>query len=135
MYSYLLFAHNLFRWLVLISLLCSIGIAYAGWTRKSAFSATANAFRHWTATIAHLQLVLGITLYFKSPAVSVEPFFRFIHPLLMIAAVVVVTIGSARAKRAPEDREKFQTMLRWFSFALFLILSAVPWWRPLFRIC
>ncbi|WP_448635056.1 hypothetical protein [Pedobacter panaciterrae] len=61
------------------------------------------------------------------------------HSLMMVIAIVVITIGSARAKRKLTDPEKFQTMALWFSAGLLIILSSVPWAfsplisRPYFR--
>ena len=66
-------------------------------------------------------------------------FFGLIHILFMLTAIVIITIGSALAKRKPTDSEKFKTMLLWFSLALMLIFVAIPWPfsplanRPYFR--
>jgi drug/metabolite transporter (DMT)-like permease len=49
------------------------------------------------------------------------------HFILMLTSVMVVTIGSALAKRKPAGREKFKIMLIWFAIALFIILIAIPW--------
>ncbi|MBD2755903.1 hypothetical protein [Spirosoma validum] len=152
MYSSLLFFHSLFRWLVLVSLLYAIGRAYRGYTSDGVFTKTDNSARHWTATIAHSQLVIGFTLYFTSPIIKYFfanfkqesqridlAFFGIIHFLLMLTAIVVITIGSALAKRKPTDKEKFRTMLVWFSIALGLIFLAILWPfsplanRPYFR--
>ncbi|UFH53201.1 hypothetical protein [Spirosoma sp. KNUC1025] len=140
MYSSLLFFHSLVRWLVLGSLLYSIVRAYTGLNTHRVFTKTDNAIRHWTATIAHIQLVLGFTLYLNSPIIKYFfanfkqemqridlAFFGIIHSLLMLAAIVFITIGSALAKRKPTDSEKFRTMLLWFSMALILIFVAIPW--------
>jgi drug/metabolite transporter (DMT)-like permease len=57
----------------------------------------------------------------------------------MLVAVVVLTFGSALAKRQSEDADKFRMMLFWFVLALVIILAAIPWpfspWiqRPLIR--
>lgn len=152
MYSSLLFFHSLFRWLVLVSLLYALFRAYRGYTADSVFTKTDNAIRHWTATIAHIQLVLGFTLYFTSPIIKYFfanfkqeihridlTFFGIIHFLLMLTAIVIITIGSALAKRKPTNKEKFRTMLVWFSIALGIIFLAIPWPfsplanRPYFR--
>ncbi|MVM38266.1 hypothetical protein GO730_12915 [Spirosoma sp. HMF3257] len=152
MYSFLLVAHSLFRWLVLLSLIYAIGRAYQGYTSGRVFTKTDNSVRHWTATIAHLQLVIGFTLYFSSPLIKYfwanvkgeinhidTSFFGLIHILLMLIAIVILTIGSALAKRRLTDVEKFRTMLIWFSIALFIIFIAIPWPfsplanRPYFR--
>jgi hypothetical protein len=139
MYSLLLSLHSLFRWLVLLSLLLSISIAYKGWKRKLEFTPLANTIRHWTATIAHLQLLLGITIYFQSPVVRLpmpsdahklineQPFFKYVHIILMLLSVVLITIGSAKAKRMPTAAAKYFTILIWFTAALLIIFVAIPW--------
>ena len=152
MYSTLLVFHSLIRWLVLAFLLYSIYRAFVGYLNDKPFSKTDNAFRHWTATIAHIQLMIGIILYTQSPIVKYFwrktetglqnldiTFYGIIHIFLMLTAIVLLTIGSALAKRQPTDKEKFKTMLVWFSIALIFIFIAVPWTfsplssRPNFR--
>lgn len=140
MYQTLLFSHNAIRWLVLASLLYAIFRAYQGYVSKSAFSKIDNAVRHWTATIAHMQLLVGITLYFQSPITKQFwanfktgrhhfdlTFFGLIHSSLMLTAIVLITIGSAQSKRKSTDREKFRTMLIWFLLALIILFLAIPW--------
>lgn len=152
MYQTLLILHNFTRWLVLASLLYALFRACKGYASKAIFSKTDNAVRHWTATIAHMQLMIGMVLYFQSPIVKYFfanfkeaindfdiVFFGLVHSLLMLVAIVVVTIGSAKSKRQQTDRLKFKTMLIWFSIALFIIFIAIPWPfsplsnRPYFR--
>ena len=140
MYQALLFIHTYFRWLVLLSLLLATGRAGIGAAKGAVFTARDNALRHWTATIAHVQLLIGMVLYFQSPVVQYvlrgtdsskgldEPrFFAWIHAGMMLLAILVLSIGSALAKRRRSDRDKFRTMLLWFAAALFLILLAIPW--------
>jgi len=140
MYPSFLVLHNFLRWLVLLSLLYSIYRAVTGYKNNLSFSKRDNAFRHWTATIAHVQLVTGFILYLKSPVVSFfwthkseamkQPevvFFSLLHIALMLLAVVLITIGSAMAKRKAEDRAKFKTMLIWFGLGLAIIFLAIPW--------
>ena len=152
MYSTLLSLHSLIRWFVLAILIFAIFRAFNGWFSKRSFSRTDNTLRHWTATVAHIQLILGLFLYFISPIVDYFlhhfndavhrreiRFFGMEHSLMMITAIVVITIGSAKAKRKQTDAEKFKTMALWFSAGLLIILSSVPWAfsplisRPYFR--
>lgn len=152
MYQTLTFLHSTVRWFVLLSLLYSIFIAYRGYVNKTSFTRADNLIRHWTATIAHVQLMLGIILYTQSPLVKYFwkntgetindlefLFFGLIHIVLMLTAIIVLTIGSASAKRRAEDRQKFKTMLLYFSAALLIIIIAIPWpfsplaHRPFFR--
>lgn len=138
MFQTLLFFHSVFRWLVLGSLLYAIFTSVQGYRSQAAFSSSNNSLRHLTATIAHIQLMLGILIYTQSPTVKYffahpidgfndSVFFGLVHISLMLASVVLITIGSAKAKRRPADFEKFRTMGIWFSAALFLIFMAVPW--------
>lgn len=152
MYSTLLSLHSWVRWVFLVFLVYSIYRAFMGYNQNKAFSKTDNAFRHWTATVAHIQLMIGIILYTQSPIVKFFwtdtkttwqnldlTFYGVIHILLMLTAIVVLTIGSALAKRKPTDKEKFKTMLVWFSIVLIIIFIAIPWTfsplssRPNFR--
>ncbi|WP_312390123.1 hypothetical protein [Chryseobacterium sp.] len=152
MYQTLTFLHSTFRWLVLLSLLYAIFIAYKGYFSNKEFSKTDNTVRHWTATIAHVQLILGIIFYSQSPIIkyfwknfsdakqSLDLlFFGLIHISLMLLAIVLITIGSAVSKRKPTDKEKFKTMLIYFFIALLIIFIAIPWPfsplanRPYFR--
>lgn len=140
MYTTLLFIHSIMRWLVLASLVYTIYRSYQGYIYKRSFTSTDDSIRHWTATIAHVQLVVGFMLYIQSPLVkyfwampkgstaSLDlSFFSWIHILLMLVAIVIITIGSAKAKRKSNDTEKFNTLLVWFSIALLIILLAIPW--------
>ncbi|KFC18020.1 hypothetical protein [Epilithonimonas lactis] len=152
MYQTLTFLHSIFRWLVLLSLLYSIFRAYQGYFSDKIFSKTEDSVRHWTATIAHIQLVLGITLYSQSPIIKyfwknfTEAresfdlfFFGLIHISLMLISIILITIGSSISKRKTDDREKFKTILIYFVIALVIIFIAIPWPfsplanRPYFR--
>jgi len=139
-YSTLLPLHSLVRWLVLISLIIAIFLAFRGWFSKREFSRLDNSVRHWTATIAHIQLLIGLWLYVVSPitdyflhhfkeAVHLREirFFGMEHSLMMLIAIVIITIGSAKARRKATNTEKFRTMAIWFSVGLLIILSSIPW--------
>ena len=151
MYSSLLPIHSIVRWLLLLMMLISLYVAYNGVRHKLAFTPLANKIRHWTATIAHVQLMLGMVLYFYSPVVqhpmppsdtalmSQHAFFKYLHLVLMMSAIVVLTIGSEKAKRTSLAFDQYKTILIWYTAALILILVAIPWpfspfvSRPLFR--
>lgn len=152
MYYVLLVLHSLLRWLVLASLLFAIYRAYRGWLFKKPFTLFDYRARVVAVTAAHIQLVLGLWLYFISPVVDYFlhnigkaihmreiRFFGMEHITVMLTAIVVITIGSAKAKRKATDKDKFKTMAIWFTIGLLLILTSIPWsfspliHRPLFR--
>lgn len=136
----LLVLHSLLRWLVLTSLLYAIINAYRKWRSGAAFQKNDSIARVLTVIIAHTQLVVGLVLYALSPLVSYfwknfstavherqVRFFGMEHVFVMISAIVVLTIGSAKAKRKTTDTEKHKTVFIWFAITLLLILSSVPW--------
>lgn len=152
MYSTLLSLHSLFRWLVVASLLIAISKSISGLFNKNKFTPLDNSIRHWTATIAHIQFAIGVTLYFVSPiidyflhnyneAVHVREirFFGMEHSVMMLTAITLITIGSIKAKRKTTDSDKFKTMTIWFSLSFLIILLMIPWSfsplanRPYFR--
>lgn len=140
MYPTLVALHSWMRWLVLISLLFALYRAYRGWLGKKAFTRSDNTVRHTTATILHIQFLLGLWLYIISPLVQTflhnfkegmhdrqARFFGLEHITVMLLAIVVITIGSAKAKRKRSDKQKFRTMAIWFTIGLLLVLSSIPW--------
>lgn len=152
MYSVVLLLHSYNRWLVLSFLLFALFRSYRGWLQRKPFTKLDNRVRHITATVVHVQLLLGLWLYAISPLVSYflhhfkdavkereVRFFGMEHSFMMLLAVVLITIGSAKAKRKRTDREKFKTTAIWFTLGLLVILSSIPWQfsplisRPSFR--
>jgi len=150
MYIILLAIHSFVRWLVLASLFFAIYRGYSGWFSDKLFSKFDSTVRLVTATITHIQLGIGLCLYFISPiinyflhnykdAVKVGEirFFGMEHSLMMLMGIIIVTIGSVKVKN--KDKEKFRTMAIWFSIGLLVILISIPWnfsplaSRPYFR--
>jgi uncharacterized membrane protein YgdD (TMEM256/DUF423 family) len=66
-------------------------------------------------------------------------FFGMEHSVMMIAAIVIITIGSVKARQKNADKDKFRTMAIWFGIGLLIILASIPWGfsylpeRPYFR--
>ena len=140
MVSTLLFFHSVIRWLLAVGLMYSVFRAARGYFFNKTFSKIDDSLRHWTATVAHIQLILGVILYIKSPIIKFFYddyelakenheiiFFAGIHSVCMLIAVVILTVGSAMAKRKKQHRDKYKTMLVWFSITLLIILLAIPW--------
>jgi len=152
MYQLLLILHSLVRWLVLISLLVAIVRAYSGWLGNKPFLKKDHTARMVAVTSAHIQLVIGLTLYFISPVVryflnyfkeAVHQreirFFGMEHVTMMLIAITLLTIGAAKSKRKTTDQQQFKTMAIWFTIALLIIFLSIPWHfspftsRPYFR--
>jgi len=138
----LLHLHNLLRWIILVLLLLSILKSYTGMTSKKAFEASDKKIWLFTMIAAHITLLLGlyqwllgrygIFSYVKPEGVSMmkDPYLRFFqmeHPVSMILAILLITLGYGMAKKNVDDQIKYKKAFRYFVLALVLILAAVPW--------
>lgn len=107
---------------------------------KTAYTKTDEKLRKYTVSFAHLQLLIGVILFFTSPltsmlmnnfksAVSIREirFYGMEHSVMMLLAVALMTIGSALAKKKTDDAAKFKTVVIWFTIALVFILLMTPW--------
>jgi hypothetical protein len=149
----LLHLHNLLRWIILVLLLLSILKSYTGMTSKKVFEASDKKIWLFTMIAAHITLLLGLYQwllgryglfsYVKPEGISMmkDPYLRFFqmeHPVSMILAIVLITLGYGMAKKNVDDQTKYKKAFRFFILALVLILAAVPWpfrelvARPLF---
>lgn len=153
MQDILLFLHSSLRWVLLISIIAAIFNAIKNLGGGGLFTQTDDKLRKATMLLAHLQLLIGLWLYFISPevnslfsnfgdAVKVRNvrFFAMEHSLAMLIAIVLVTIGAVRTKRMKTDKAKLRSQLIWFAIALLIIFMMIPWSflsfsipRPFFR--
>ncbi|HWA06640.1 MAG TPA: hypothetical protein VG961_08835 [Ignavibacteria bacterium] len=140
MYTTLLSLHSIFRWLVVLGVLYTLYRAYSGIFSKRSFDPADAKTRKYTVIAAHIQLVLGIALYFLSPltkyflsnfsaAVKVRDirFYGMEHTIVMVIAIALLTIGSAVSKKKTEDSGKFKALAVWFTIAAILVLLMTPW--------
>jgi len=90
--------------------------------------------------LAHLQLLLGCTLYFVSPMSttglsdmgaamkdSTLRLYALEHPLMMIIAIVFITMAYSKSKKDIADNLKHKVKWLYYLIALDLILSRIPW--------
>lgn len=152
MYETLLPYHSFIRWLVLLALLYSVVSALLGLLGNRPYTKLDNIMRSVTSGLSHVQLLIGMMLYMKSPLVKFFfkdthqgfkyadiTFFSVFHIGMMMTSVVLLTIGAAKARRLTEAADKHKTILIWFGIALIVILLAIPWpfnpfaSRPLLR--
>lgn len=87
--------------------------------------------------VSHIQLLVGLILYFTlqypsmiSGAAMKDPTLRLKiveHPLTMIIAIVVITIGYSKAKKIENPVKANKTVLIFYVIGLILMLSRIPW--------
>ncbi len=140
MYEYLLVAHNLFRWILVVWALYALYINYSGWKNSSPYTSKNKAINATFVGLLDLQLIMGLILYFVYSKVTQMAFanmaaamrnkeLRFWaveHITGMVLVVVLAHIGSIVSKRAKVDSEKFRKAFIYFTIAVLLIILSHP---------
>jgi uncharacterized membrane protein len=138
MYALLLTLHNVVRWIVVILAVYALARAYSGWLGKRAWVPSDRQAGMLFSIAMDIQVLLGILLIgrdvFRGVAAGLGPFFLFWHIPLMIAAAVLVHIGTAASRKAADDAGKHRLAAIWFTIAMVAVLVAIPWTRPLLRL-
>ncbi len=132
--------HSYWAYLVLIILIFTVVNAIIGLKQKKEFTDKDLRLGLFTLIVSHIQLLIGLGWYFMSPwfkalkadaaAVMSDKAVRLIaveHPITMVIAIVLVTIGWSKHKKKTEDAAKFKTFVIFYGLALLLILSRIPW--------
>lgn len=135
MYNGLLHAHSGLRYVVLLLLIVAIFNAFSK-KKASAWTPKDKKISLFAMIFTHIQLLIGLVLYFISPKVSFEEgfmqndvlrFYAVEHVTLMLVALTLITIGYSKAKKANSDPKKFGAIATFYLIGLLLILYAIPW--------
>ena len=94
-----------------------------------------------TMSIIHVQLLLGLILYFISPKVIFSAqsmsndllrFFLVEHSSLMLLSIILITVGYIQSKKAQTMRAKHLRLFIFYGTGLLILLFSIPWpWRGL----
>jgi hypothetical protein len=143
----LLHLHNLLRYVVVILLILAVVKSFIEWLRKKEYHSGDNKISLFLLISAHLQLVIGLALYFSKgwnkqfdagmAEVMKNETLRFWaveHISSMIIGIAIITLGRIMAKKATNDSAKFRRQAVYFLLAMVLIFSAIPWpWSAVAR--
>lgn len=133
--------HSGWAYVTLLILIFAVFNAFSGMASKRDFKDRDLRISLFTLIVAHFQLIIGIIAYFVSAqfqflrengmgAAMQETDIRFSvieHPLMMILAIVLITMGFSKHKRKTTDSEKFKVIAIYYGVALLLVLSRIPW--------
>lgn len=143
MYTALLHTHNMFRWLVLLTLILAVVFAFIGWFKKREWTKNDNITGLLLTIFIDIQFFVGIILYaFVSPITKAAfndfgaamknadlRFYAIEHISLMVIALILVHIGRSKTKKAIGHWKKHRAATIFYGIALLLILAAIPWER------
>jgi hypothetical protein len=136
MYQGLQHAHSFIAYAALILLIVASINAIIGLTSNKEFTAKDRKISLFGLIFTHIQLLIGIILYFASD--KVQPFsiamknpelrlYALEHPLINIIAVILITVGFSKHKKATTSNAKFKSIAVMYTIGLLLILSRIPW--------
>ena len=141
MYSTIQSLHSYWAYLVLLILILATVNALIKFFGKKEYEAKDFRISLFTLIVSHIQLLIGLILYFVSPRLSlfielgmgeimkdsVNRLYLVEHPLVNIIAVTLITIGYSKHKKKLTSTPKFKTIAVFYTIALVLFLSRIPW--------
>lgn len=132
--------HSYWAYLTLLILIFAVVNAFIGFTKKKQFTDKDLRIGLFTLIVFHIQLLIGLTLYFVSPWFNLltndselvlktkeVKLLALEHPIMMVLAILFITIGWSKHKNKTTDVAKFKTFVNFYGIGLFLILLRIPW--------
>jgi heme A synthase len=142
MYETIQFIHSYWAYLTLLLIVLATLNALKGVFTKGDFLNKDYRISLFALIVTHIQIVIGLILYMLSPNAmgaikgggmgsvmkdSLLRYFSVEHPLMMIIAVVLITIGYSKHKKKETSIQKFRAIAIFYTIALVLVLSRIPW--------
>ena len=138
MYIVLKQLHSLIAYFTLALLIISIIYNAISWQSKKPFTKRNKIMAMLGLMSVHIQLLIGLVLYFLSPLGSsnisgeamknaMSRLYILEHPLTMIIAIALITFGYSKAKRLTEDHLKYKKIVLFYTIGLLLIILRIPW--------
>ena len=136
------FIHSKWAYLVLLVLVLATFNALIKFFGDKEFDAKDFRISLFALITMHIQLLIGIILYFLKDYFSVieevggmgevmknSELRNLIveHPTTMIVAVVLITMGYSKHKKKLVSKPKFKILSIFYSLALLLVLAKIPW--------
>ncbi len=141
MYTAIKHLHSYWAYLVLLIIVLATFNAIVKLATKKPFAAHDFRISLFALIVMHLQLLIGLVLYFVSPYFSAFSdegmgnimknetlrLYLIEHPITMILVIVFITIGYSKHKKKLSSNKKFKTLSIFYTIALLLLLSRIPW--------
>lgn len=136
------FIHSYWAYLVLFVLIIATFNAVFKFFGNKEFDAKDFRISLFTLITMHIQLLIGIILFFMKDYFSTieqvggmgevmknSDLRNLIveHPTTMITAVALVTIGYSKHKKKLVSKPKFKMLAIFYTLALILVLAKIPW--------
>jgi len=136
MYPIILEIHSVIRFVVLIAVVLAILSSFAGWFGSREYTKGNKALNLITLISAHTQALFGLILYFLSPYVGTSDmgsamknttlrYWTVEHFFMMLIAVVLITIGYSKSKKALDSVSKHRLVAIFYTLATIIVIVAI----------
>lgn len=126
--------HSTLAVVLLLGLIVSIGVTFANFSGNKPYNRKIALLGLITS---HLQLIVGLVYFFalghhtkfvSGLMQNADLRFKVVeHPLMMLLAVILITVGYSRAKRMTDAKQANKTVLIFYIIGLIFVLSRLPW--------
>jgi hypothetical protein len=134
MYQGILSLHSIVRYFILIMLIVVIVQSLLGMVNKKQYGSMDNRLGLFLFILTHTQLLIGIILYFISPAVQFSGaamkeastrYWLVEHNTAMIIAIILISVARISSKKLVNDADKHKRMFILNTIALAVILVTI----------
>jgi NADH:ubiquinone oxidoreductase subunit 2 (subunit N) len=127
--------HSGWAYLALLLLVIAVVNAFIGLNSRKEFTEKDRKIALFALIFCHIQLTVGLILYFISPIGfellgNMETTARLTsleHPLINVLAIAAITIGWSKHKKIVSNVAKFKSIAIFYAIGLILILIRIPW--------
>ncbi|WP_204218324.1 hypothetical protein [Tenacibaculum todarodis] len=127
--------HSYWAYIVLVVLIFAVVNAIIGLVKKKEFTHKDFRLGLFALILTHIQLLIGLGVYIagnwynflSDMKNSYTRLLALEHPLMMIIAIVLITMGWSKHKKQVKSESKFKSFAIFYGLALLIILSRIPW--------
>ncbi|WP_121667367.1 hypothetical protein [Mesonia aquimarina] len=142
MYTAFYHLHSFWAYLVILVVFLATLNAIIGSIAKRSYAPKDFRISLFALIVTHIQLLLGLVLFFISDKIrwfdsdldvslimknDLLRLYNVEHPLLMIIAIALITIGYSKHKKKLASAPKFKTLAVFYTLAFVAILAMIPW--------
>ena len=134
MYDFIKALHSGWRYVVFLLVLLAIIQSLIGWLGKKPYTELNRKVNLFALISAHTQLLIGIVLLFISPMVQFNSetmkndtlrYYAVEHWFGMVIAIVLITIGYSKSKKAALPEGKHKTVAIFYLIVFLVIIGTI----------
>jgi hypothetical protein len=136
LYATLLALHSGFRYIVLLLIGLALIFSVIALFARKEYTETNRKVSLFAMISVHTQLLIGIILYFFSPLVNyshmaeamkntLTRYWTVEHSVMMLFAVILITVGHSRSKKAALALNKHRAIALYYGLAILVIVLAI----------